>query len=1458
MTRLKVDAIVNVSNRAMKETKGWTLNSAIHKAAGPALARETKPMGKLEKEAVLTGGHNLPSKHVIHVARPGYSSSEGMGQFNQLVDCYRCAFKVAFDNQLKTIAFPCMGTGGVGFPSRVAARIALQEVREYLDAHSDHKLERIIFCVNTAANEQAYIDLFPVYFPPTHDDLEAARSSIWSEDRGAVARQVLDTRNEIQKISVDLKRGLSLSVPDFPEGVLGRLSAMDLALASIRRYLLWSNELNKNLRDLKLVCSVVQLFCGNIAEIIDLAKDHASLGQRSDKSIWDEYVSDMNDRHKMDPLRLLNLCCKFIQGLDHMITRDGVELVDMSDLRQKLERYKVKQRGARDAEGTQDHLNEVLYTREFQRQTIAQSRDTVRLHQIQSMSQLYKLGELEEKPTLAHPSAMFNHTICLAREDITKLEVDVMVNSTDKTFGGIGTLDRTVFLKGGVGLREAVKAFGQGKEGDVRLTGGYLLPAKHLLHIIPPELYRKDTKDILRKIYREILHTAVMLRATSIALPSIGTRSALKRHISFSANLVTGTGMLNYPRRDCASLALEEVKRFLESAEPTSLIEKIIFVVYSSNDEFVYKTLLPVYFPPIDLNINRALPASITRQNTSATTSSEPSETPRRALFGSVGEALRSVRFGKLPEISRPITANEEHALICFESHAKDCKTCNDVTKLYLEGRDLCKDGYSFAQTVLLHMNMQSDQNVYTKPDIKGQSVRLEIPGDMYPISMSLLALVEKSYRDGDRSRPFVTPNRPYGAIVQDQRPDITAFQGIPRRARAHILTKSQAEDQWTAMASGECQIKVYPSQIFISELDAVEGDQTPLVWLELDASALVQRHMTTPEVTLVGATRLQSNLQTKDDVLFRCRNDNECNSLLRMIRRALDDLIEGQAGIPASTGEHEQRSTDDYPKWNQRIRDISEELASVKRVTGGLTDLQFKMERLGAATSSLSTNSPQASAASKLYDASRSLLATRVLVCLTADIKSRPGSYIGLGIDSIVSALRSDRTKVLLALKELEAEDQVHNTVDTDTWVVTHLPKDLPVLSTEQIETASQQVSFSRDQQPGFSQSEAKHATYVSGGTAGTSNIGPPAYIHDKPRSHRIEPPLSLLATWIVSHIPFETTSSNELVLFREIASRQKTTVEEVERAMAEVQAKTKWFYDSDAPTSPHLEPGLVITASYTELNLWTCIDRSIVDPGILREIGVDFEDRGSDLLLHRALEKGELVEWTRRTREARQLPQEVEQDRSTEGTSATVIRDTPSFTDTPPSPIAGPSTSSTDQLAPLHLDTINIDDFFSYSNPPGTRWTRVDKRLIDASVLIAAEEEYEDVGDSLIVHRVLRRGEIRRWAEQSREVREALVRFQEGEKRKWEETSEGIREVMRVLKEREGEGIREEVGDDGHSLREASGGRRERRDDREVKGKGKDERDEYQERLDRVIAGDMKEEEMRRFADRDDERYL
>lgn len=158
LTRIRVDGIVNSVSRVVRMTSGDTLNNAVHRAAGQALAKEAKSLGKPTPDhAIVTGGFQLPSKHVIHTFRP-----RSMEKFDQLVDCYQSAFRAATAHGMKTLAFPCIGTGGIGFPPRVAARLALETTRKWLDTTPNHGFERILFCVNTAIDEKAYVDFLPV------------------------------------------------------------------------------------------------------------------------------------------------------------------------------------------------------------------------------------------------------------------------------------------------------------------------------------------------------------------------------------------------------------------------------------------------------------------------------------------------------------------------------------------------------------------------------------------------------------------------------------------------------------------------------------------------------------------------------------------------------------------------------------------------------------------------------------------------------------------------------------------------------------------------------------------------------------------------------------------------------------------------------------------------------------------------------------------------------------------------------------------------------------------------------------------------------------------------------------------------------------------------------------------------------------------------------------------------
>ena len=141
ITTLEVDAIVNAANNPL--LGGGGVDGAIHRAAGPGLLAEGVTLGGCNTgEAKITGGYDLPSKHVIHTVGPVWDG----GRANEdalLADCYRNSLKLGEENGLRMVAFPAISTDVFGFPKERAARIAVREVRAFLD--QDVGVEQVIF-----------------------------------------------------------------------------------------------------------------------------------------------------------------------------------------------------------------------------------------------------------------------------------------------------------------------------------------------------------------------------------------------------------------------------------------------------------------------------------------------------------------------------------------------------------------------------------------------------------------------------------------------------------------------------------------------------------------------------------------------------------------------------------------------------------------------------------------------------------------------------------------------------------------------------------------------------------------------------------------------------------------------------------------------------------------------------------------------------------------------------------------------------------------------------------------------------------------------------------------------------------------------------------------------------------------------------------------------------------------
>ncbi|MEW5760244.1 MAG: macro domain-containing protein [Candidatus Thermoplasmatota archaeon] len=119
------DAIVNAANADLKP--GGGVAGVIHRAAGKGLYEECKQLAPIKTgEAVITSGHNLPNRYVIHTLGPIYGVDENPAE--KLADSYRNSIKKAEENQLKSIAFPAISTGFFGYPMKEAAHIAFSTI----------------------------------------------------------------------------------------------------------------------------------------------------------------------------------------------------------------------------------------------------------------------------------------------------------------------------------------------------------------------------------------------------------------------------------------------------------------------------------------------------------------------------------------------------------------------------------------------------------------------------------------------------------------------------------------------------------------------------------------------------------------------------------------------------------------------------------------------------------------------------------------------------------------------------------------------------------------------------------------------------------------------------------------------------------------------------------------------------------------------------------------------------------------------------------------------------------------------------------------------------------------------------------------------------------------------------------------------------------------------------------
>lgn len=153
ITTLQIDAIVNAANETL--LGGGGVDGAIHRAAGPELLEECRTLNGCQTgQAKITKGYRLPAKWVIHTVGPVWHGGK-KNEDDLLANCYRNSLALAAQHSIRTIAFPCISTGVYRFPSERAARIALTEIKSFLDGNKT--VEKVLAACFGRTDYQIYL-----------------------------------------------------------------------------------------------------------------------------------------------------------------------------------------------------------------------------------------------------------------------------------------------------------------------------------------------------------------------------------------------------------------------------------------------------------------------------------------------------------------------------------------------------------------------------------------------------------------------------------------------------------------------------------------------------------------------------------------------------------------------------------------------------------------------------------------------------------------------------------------------------------------------------------------------------------------------------------------------------------------------------------------------------------------------------------------------------------------------------------------------------------------------------------------------------------------------------------------------------------------------------------------------------------------------------------------------------